>query len=176
MHRHDRRRLLRPLRQSSRRTPIHCGRGSGISGITRPCREDWPYGRRSGIGIAHATERLYAARVYRHDRRRLLRRLRQSTWRSPVHSSKGSGFSGIARPCRQDWPNGSHSGIGIPPETEKLYAARVHRHNRRRLLRRLRQSSGGSPVRCSGFGGVTRSCQRAWPNSSPGVDTPSCPC
>ena len=43
-----------------------------------------------------------------------------------------------------------------------LYAAGVYRQNRRRLLRRLRQSSGCSPVasgRISGFGGVTRSCR-----------------
>ena len=43
-----------------------------------------------------------------------------------------------------------------------LYAAGVYRHDRRRLLRRLRQSSGCSPVasrRISGFGGVTRSCR-----------------
>ena len=60
---------------------------------------------------------------------------------------------------------------------DDLYATRVYRQDRRRLLRRLRQSSGRSPLRSSsGFGGVTRSCRRAWPNGGPSVDTRPCPC
>ena len=115
---------------------------------------------------------LYAARVYQHDRRQLLRGLRKSRGRRPVRS--GSGFGGVTRSCRRAWPNGSPSGAGISPEAEKreshdgLYAARVYRHDRRRLLRGLRESRGRRPVRSgSGFGGVTRSCRRAWPNGSP---------
>ena len=60
---------------------------------------------------------LYAARVYWQDRRRLLRRLRQSRGRSPVRSS--SGFGGVTRSCRRAWPNGSPSGVGISPRSRK---------------------------------------------------------
>jgi len=97
----------------------------------------------------HARERgshdgLYAARVYRQDRRRLLRRLRRSSGCSPVRSCRISGFGGCTRPCRGAWPNGIASGAGIFPEAEEqqshhgLYAAKVYRNDRRRLLRRLR--------------------------------------
>jgi hypothetical protein len=87
---------------------------------------------------------LYAARVYRQDRRRLLRRLRRSSGCSPVRSCRISGFGGCTRPCRGAWPNGIASGAGIFPEAEEqqshhgLYAAKVYRNDRRRLLRRLR--------------------------------------
>ena len=87
---------------------------------------------------------LSAARVYRQDRRRLLRRLRRSSGCSPVRSCRISGFGGCTRPCRGAWPNGIASGAGIFPEAEEqqshhgLYAAKVYRNDSRRLLRRLR--------------------------------------
>ena len=57
-----------------------------------------------------------------------------------------------------------------------LYAARMYRHDRRQLLRHLRESRGRSPVPSgSGSERVTRSCRRAWPNGSPGADTRPCP-
>ena len=89
-----------------------------------------------------------------------------------------SGFGGITRPCRRGWSNGGRSGVGRFSETERrshvgLHAARVYRQDRRRLLRRLRQSRGCSPsFQQHGFGGVTRPCRRAWPSGSPGVDNP----
>jgi len=55
---------------------------------------------------------------------------------------------------------GSHDG---------LYAARLHWHDHRRLLRRLRQSSGFSAVRSCRirrFGGITGSGRRGSPNGS----------
>jgi hypothetical protein len=118
---------------------------------------------------------LYAARMYRHDRRWLLRRLRQSSGRTRLRSSRGSGFSGVTRPCRRAGSNGIPSGVGIFLEAEKrgphdgMYAARVYRHHRRWLLRRLRQSSGRTPVcaRGSGFSGVTRLGRRAGSNGCP---------
>ena len=134
---------------------------------------------------AGAHDGLYAARVYRQDRRRLLRRLRQSSGCSPIRSCRISGFGGITGPRRRSWPDGRRAGVGSSPESEQsphagLHPARVYRHDCRRLLRRLRQSSRCRPVRScriSGFGGITRPCRRAWPNGSPGVDTTSsCPC
>ena len=68
---------------------------------------------RQDLGISPGTEEagphdgLYPARVYRHDRRRLLQRLRQSRGRRPVRSSRGSGFSGVTRLCQRARPNGS---------------------------------------------------------------------
>src|SRR4249920_2153382 len=121
VYRRDRRRLLRRLRQSSGRRPVHSSRGSGFGEVTRPCRGAWPNDSRSGVGISSGTEkrgtqyRLYAARLYRRDRRRLLRRLRQSSGRSPVHSSRGSGFAVVTLLCGRAWPNGSPSRVGNLP-------------------------------------------------------------
>ena len=56
--------------------------GSSFGGVTRPCRGAWPNGSASGAGIFPEAEEqqshhgLYAAKVYRNDSRRLLRRLR----------------------------------------------------------------------------------------------------
>jgi hypothetical protein len=128
---------------------------------------------------------LYAARMCRHDRRRLLRRLRQSRGRRrrPVRSSSDRGFGDVTRSYRRARPNGSPSGPGSSHEAEKrgshhgLYPARVYQHDRRQLLRGLRESRGRSPVRCgSSFERVAHSCRRAWPSGSPAVDTPSCLC
>ena len=105
----------------------------------------WPNSMaRTRNGGSHAG--LYAARMYRQDHRRLLRRLRRSRGCSPFRSS--SGFGGGTRPCRRAWPHGGPSGAGISTEAEKqqshdgLYAATVPGHDHRWLLRRLRQSSG----------------------------------
>jgi hypothetical protein len=126
---------------------------------------------------------LYAARMYRHDRRRLLRRLRQSRGRRPVRSGSDRGFRGVARSCRRARPDGGPAGAGSSPEAEErgshhgLHPARVYQHDRRQLLRGLRESRGRRPVRCrSSFERVARSCRRAWPSGSPAVDTPSCLC
>jgi hypothetical protein len=124
---------------------------------------------------------LYAARMYRHNRRRLLRRLRQSRGRSPAHCSGGNGFARVTRLYRAAQPNGGPSGDGTSCGTKKrgsqyrLYAARVYRQDRRSLLRCLRESRRRSPVRSSSdFGGVIRSCRRAWLNGSRGVDIRPC--
>ena len=133
---HDRRRLLRCLRQSSERSPVRCCRGSGVARVTRPCRRAWLTAvGRGGGRIFPGPERrgpqyrLYAARVYGHDRRRLLRCLRQSSERSPVRCCRGSGFARVTRPCRRAWLIGSRWGGGSFPGPERrrpqyrLYAA-----------------------------------------------------
>jgi L-asparaginase II len=162
MHRHDRGRLLRRLRQSSWRTPVRFGSGSGFSGIVCCCRQERP--RRSGIGSRPETEELYAASMHRHDRGRLLRRLRQSSWRTPVRFGSGGGHSGFVCCCGQERPR--RSGIGSRPGTEELYAARVCRHDRGRLLRRLRKSGWRTTVQFSGSGssGIAVSCSQHWPD------------
>jgi hypothetical protein len=133
MYRQDRRRLLRPLRQSSGCSPVRSS--SSFGGVTRPRRRTWPNGSPSEAGSSPKTEQrprggLCAVRVYRQDRRRLLRRLRQSSGCSRVRSCRISGFGGITSPCRRRWANGSWPGVGKFPETEQrpytgLHAARV---------------------------------------------------
>jgi CRISPR/Cas system-associated endoribonuclease Cas2 len=157
LYRHDRRRLLQRLRQSSRRSPVHPNRSS-ISTVSRSCWQAGPNDRQSTAGIPPGTTKrpqdsVWAARLYRHDRRRLLQRLRQSSRRSPVHPNRSS-ISTVSRSCWQAGPNDRQSTAGIPPGTTKrpqdsVWAARLYRHDRRRLLQRLRQSSRRSPVHSS---------------------------
>jgi hypothetical protein len=101
---------------------------------------------------------LYPATVYWHHRRRLLRRVRQSSGCSAIRSNSTSGFG----------------------QTQyRLYAATVPRHPRRWLLQRLRQCSGCSSIHFHsgrGFSRVIHFCRRTWPNSSPGATTRFCAC
>jgi hypothetical protein len=185
----DRRRLLRRLRQSSGCSRVRSCSISGFGGLLSPCRRRWANGSWPGVGKFPETEQrpytgLHAARLYWHDCRPLLRPLRQSSGCSPVRSCRISGFGGILSPCRRCWANGSWPGVGKFPETEQrpytgLYAARMHWHDCRLLLRPLRQSSRRSPVRSrriSGSGGDTRYCGRASANGSPGADIRPCSC
>ena len=52
---------------------------------------------------------LYAARVYRHDRRRLLRRLRQSSWRAPFIPAVAAASASSPALAGRTWPNGRPS-------------------------------------------------------------------
>ena len=141
VYRHDRRRLLQRLRQSSRCTSVRSSRSSGFSTVSRTRCRVWPNGRPSAAGIPPATAKwgfhdgVYAARVYRHDRRRLLQRLRQSSRCTSVRSSRNSGFSTASRTCCRDWPNGRPSGgLGGSPSWGRGGCCLVLTRLRRRLL------------------------------------------
>ena len=141
VYRHDRRRLLQRLRQSSRCTSVRSSRSSGFSTASRTRCRAWPNGRPSAAGIPPATAKwgfhdgVYAARVYRHDRRRLLQRLRQSSRCTSVRSSRNSGFSTASRTCCRDWPNGRPSGgLGGSPSWGRGGCCLVLTRLRRRLL------------------------------------------
>jgi hypothetical protein len=121
-------------------------------------------------------ERVYAARVSRHDRRRLLRRLRQSSRCISIRSSRSSGFSTVTRPCRRASPDGRPSAARSLPGTAKygspngVYAASVYRHDRRRLLQPLRQSSRCTSVHASRSSGSA--AQPGEPKETNTADSP----
>jgi hypothetical protein len=115
----DRRRLLRRLRQPSRCSRVRSCRISGSGGITSLCRRRWANGSWPGVGNFPETEQgpytgLHTARVYWHDCRPLLRRLRQPSGCSPIRSRRISGFSGDTRSCGRAWRN-SGPGADIRP-------------------------------------------------------------
>ena len=112
-------------------------------------------------------DHLYAARLYWHDCRRLLRCLRQSSGCSPVRCCRGSGFGGVIRPCRGAWPDGSRLGpedlprtrktrTSIPPVRSQAVLARsstvtamsaaVQRAQSRSLLQGQRRRQGHPPL------------------------------
>ena len=81
------------------------------------------------VGADVLSDRVHAAGLHRHHRRRLLRRLRQPRDRRPGHARRAG------RSARRP---------GQRPRAGACCPARLHRHHRRRLLRRLRQPRRGA--------------------------------